>query len=627
MPSAQNRKPKIHLVFMPYFRLDVPPLSVACLYAYVKKHNFDVSFTDFRLVNNDARTFTYLGYQDNYVMETPDLPLILAITRNFRENKPLLLDIDQVIEEYIRDRPLSFFKLKRSITDVYHSITENVQQILDHDIISFTTYDTNFFFTIMCSLVLRQHNPNIPIVYGGPQVTQSENSRKLVLKLGLADVVATGEGEKTFLEITEAISSGKSPAVKGTTTYDKDKDLFFTQSADPLDIDTLPCPDFSILDLSGYPNKNFVLPLYSSRGCVYRCSFCNEWKMWSPFRRLSSDRVIEWMNQLNRLHGAFRFYFADSLLNASMSWLEEFADKLLLQGLDFQWYGYFRAKMSKKLAEKLKRSGLCRAFIGAESFSQTRLQGMNKKNTVTANLEAVEAFCSSDVPLEVSSIIGFPDESESDFNKCWEFYLHSIKKYPLGFIMNIEPFQLRPSSSTYENPDDYGLSTTQWSTEVIDMIPDVSDIVRRIPMSVDGRPQAQQIVHRMNIMKSSFSLDKETETRAGIYHTKSFLKMALKYMEPSYRVLLITPNVIVIPVESQGVLGNGLFLLHWENGKHVITQEEKIMLDGFNGQMPLANIVEKLSIQFEKNRENCMESVLIFLNELLERDILFEISP
>jgi len=605
--------------------MDVPPLGIACLSAHLKKYNLDLSCTDFRLFKNNVQTFTQLGYQDNYVMDVPDLPLILAIIKNYQKNKSLLKGLDRVIEDYIQTRPLSFLKLKRDITDIYNIIIEHLQKLLDYDIVAFTTYETNLFFTIMCSLLLRQKKPNIVIVYGGPQVTQSENSRKLILKLGLADVIVMGEGEETFFNIIEAYGSGKTLAVKGSVTYDKNKDLFIRQPANPLDISTLSCPDFSILDLNGYPTKDFLLPLYTSRGCLFKCNFCNEWRMWRPFRQLKPERVIEWMRKLNRNYGAFSFYFADSLLNASMSWLEEFADKLIKYKLDFQWYGYFRAKMSMRLAEKLKDSGLCRAFIGVETFSQSLLEGMNKKNTVTDNLESINAFCYHDISLEISNIVGFPYESKFDFQKRWKIYIDLFKKYPLNILMNIEPFELRPSSKIYECLQDFGLYTKKWHSEIINMIPQVSNIVSQIPMSVSGKSKPQQVIQRTNIMKNSFLRDNDTESKFRLKNEKEFLKKALKHLKFSNRIILAS-NVHIAPIKKQRKSARGIFLLRQEDIKYVTTKEEKIMLDRFNGKMPLSKIAKELSIKFNISKEKCMKKILKFLEDLLERGILFKIS-
>ncbi|MDD5005293.1 MAG: radical SAM protein [Candidatus Omnitrophica bacterium] len=615
---------KIHSIIMPFFRRDVPPLGVACLCAYFKKHNLKLNCTDFRLYKNDVQTFTYLGYQDNFVIDIPDLPLILTIIKNYQKNKPLFNGMDEIVRDYIQHRPLIYLKLKRDILEVYNIINERLPKILDNDIILFTTYDTNFFFTIMCSLLLRQKKPHITIIYGGPQVSQSENSRKLVLKLGLADVVVIGEGEKTLLDIIESYKAGKSLTIKGTMTYNKNKDIFVTKTHDILDINTLSCPDFSFLSQNG-PVQNYVLPLYSSRGCIFKCNFCNEWNMWYPFRQLKPERVVEWMKKLSHDYGTFRFYFADSLLNASMPWLEEFCDKILKSRLDLQWYGYFRSKMTKELAQKLKRSGLCRAFIGAEAFSESLLERMNKKNAITHNIESIESFCFASIPLEISTVVGFPYETKSDFEKCWGIYSNLKEKYPDNILINIEPFQLRPSSNVFERFGDFGLSIKRWDSKTINMLPEISEITSRIPMSVKGKPRPQEIIRRANVMTNSFYRDPYS-SKFSMRYQKEFFKKILKHVNSSNKIVFIS-NFRIEHIKKQMPSGKKLFVIHWEGGKYVIGEEEKMIFDEFNNRISLSEIADNLSKKLNNNidKKKCIKKALLLLNDLLEKNFLFDI--
>lgn len=604
--------------------MNVPPLGIACLYAHLKKYgprDLDLRCTDFRLFKNDIQTFAYLGYRDNFTVEIPDLPLVLSIIKNYRENNHILKDIDKIIKDYVQVQPLNFLRLEEDIKEMYDIINNHLQQLLDNDIVLFTTYESNLFFTIMCSLLLRQKKKDMIIIYGGPQVTQSEYARKLVLKLGLADIVVIGEGEETLLNIVKSYRSGRPLSVNGTMSYIKEKDSFLTLPPEPLDLDTLSCPDFSILNLEGYSRKNLELPLYASRGCLFSCNFCNEWKMWQRFRQLKPAKVVGWMKDLNRKYGAFRFYFADSLLNASLPWLDEFSGLLLKKKLDFQWHGYFRANVSRKLVQKLKESGLCKAFVGAETFSKTLLEKMNKKRTITDNIESIEAFCSCDVPLEISNIVGFPYESRADFQKRWEFYLDLIKKYRKIYL-NVESFQLRPCSKVYENYKDFGLSIKKWDSKTINMIPQVSGIIRQIPMAFKGKPNFNQTSQWAMMMNITFRDDCLISRFESMFQ-KEFLRKALRHVKDSYKIILTTPDIYT----TQMKLKKKSYLLKWGNQIYPIKEEEKIMLDNFNGDNPLSKIAAELSEKFYSDKRKAGKAILSFLDGLLEKNILFQILP
>ena len=617
---------KIHSIIMPYFRTEVPPLGIACLNSYLKKHNLILSCTDFRLFKNDIQATVSLGYRDNFVMDIADLPLILTIIKNYREGRFILEGMDKVIKDYVRDRPLSILKLKQDIVDIYNIISCHLKKLLCYEIILFTTYETNFFFTIMCTLLLRQQKRDIFIVYGGPQVTQSDNSRKLVLKLGLVDTVVIGEGEKALLDIIRSYKAAKPMVVKGTMTYDSNKDQFNINPADPLDINSLPCPDFSVLNLRGYPKMNFFLPLYTSRGCLFRCNFCDEWRAWYPFRQMEPEKVVSWMKDLHRKYGAFQFYFSDSLLNASFSWLEEFSDRLQKEKLDFQWRGCFRANMTRELAQRLKKSGLFRAFIGTEAFTEQLLKSMDKKRTPLDNLKAIEAFCEAGILLEISNIIGFPYESNQDFEKRWNTFIDLFKKYPMSIIVNNEPFQLRPSSRIFDNLDDFGLTIKYWGPKIINMLPEVNPIVSKIAMSVKGRPGPGQITQRLASMQKSFLLGSNEKSKFNLRCEKDFLSVALKYIKPESKILFSRGDIHCSHLKTQGLVQNNLFLLHWRNGKNVISQEEKMIFEGLINQKTISEIAQGLTVLLNKNRAYCIKIIIKFLNDMLEMGLLFEIT-
>jgi len=349
--------------------------------------------------------------------------------------------------------------------------------------------------------------------------------------------------------------------------------------------------------------------------------------MWPNFRQVKPDRVIEWMKQLNNDYGAFSFYFADSLLNASTPWLDEFVDKLLKYKLDFQWYGYFRPKIPSKLVQKLKKSGLWRVHVGVETFSQNLLESMEKKRCVDDSLKAIEDFCSSGVLLEISNIVGFPHETKKDFEKKWKKYMQLCKKYPLNIIANTETFQLRPLSRIYGALQDFGLSIKKWDSKTVNTLPEVRDIVREIPMSVTGQPEPQEIIRRNFIMEKSFFLDTDTALEKNLKYNTAFLKKALRYIRFSYKVKLSTRNTYGRPPSIQDLLKKGCFLISRNNRKHVITQEEKVMFDKLDGKTSLSSVAEELSIEFSRGKKKCMDGLLKFLSDLLKKNILFEIIP
>lgn len=614
---------KIHLIIMPSFANKEPHLGIACLSAYLKQQGVDLTFTDFRSLYNCNPPFSYLGYTStNYVPEIPDLPLILSVIKNYNRGKELIYAIDGEIMDYVQDRRLNYFSLKKDIENIYKVMKDNIGKFTKHDIIGLTTYETNFLYTIMLSLLIRQKRPDTVIIYGGAHVSQHISAAKLALKSTAADKIVIGEGEETLTAIIYSKNKKKDFITEGVMRYDKKKNTFIYQARKPMDLNRLPCPDFSIFQTGKHPF--FKLPLYSSRGCTNSCSFCNEWTLFFPYRRVTHTKLIENMKYMYQKYNAIRFEFADSLLNGSLGWLERFAEGLLKQNLNLQWGGFFRSRMPKNLLKKLKKSGLSFAFIGSESFSDRILASMGKKRNVADNLKTIELFCSLNIPIVAGIIIGFPSSTKSEFLYMWRSLLSLNRKYLNLLKIHIEPFQLRPKSGIYNNPGSYGISLIKYNTKIRQLVPELSDIVEKVPMAISGRPKTTDIIQRFNLITRTFS-----EQPYPAYFTetdKEFRKQILNYIKPSCKIKIPRDHFQIHSLASRPQSRDNIFLLKWNSGKYILTGEECFMLDHFDGRTSLSEISKKLSFYFNSEEKICYQTILNFINELVARDFQFNMS-
>ena len=621
VPKKIN-KSKVQLIIMPSFESKQPHLGIACLSAYLKQRGIDLTFTDFRLLYNCNQPFSYIGYTStNYVPEAPDLPLMLAIIKNYNKGRKLIHGIDEVLIDYVQDRHLKYFSLKDNIESIYKVMEHNIDKFTKSDIIGFTTYETNFFYTIMLSLLIRQKNPDAFIIYGGPHVSQHWNAAKIALKSTAADKIVIGEGENALVEIVHSRNRKEDLLIQDVMSYDKKNNTFKYRAGKPVDLNHLPRPDFSIFKTSKHPF--FALPLYSSRGCIFRCSFCNEWKQFYPFRQLGYIKLIENMKYLHQRYNTIQFDFADSLLNSSLDWLDRFADELLRQNLDLQWGGFFRGEMQENLLKKLKTSGLSFAFIGIESFSDCILVNMEKKRNAADNLKTVELFCSLNISTTVGIIVGFPSSNESDFKYAWKTLIKLTKKYPDSLRIHAEPFQLRPMSKIHNNPESYGISLVKWNAKVVLMVPEFSDIVNKIPMAISGAPKATDTIRRLSLMNSTFAnIPYSTFSTEG---NKKFNKRLLGYIKPSYKIRIPSNYFQISSIQSKSQSKSNIFLLSWNNTKYPITSEECFMLDHFNGRLTLLDVSKKLSLYFGRQEKICYQTVIKLLNDLVDQGFQFDI--
>ncbi len=592
----------------------LPPLGIACLAAYLKRHGIKVECTDFRLLSGNAVVF----YPEDYPGRTTDipeisfLPLILSLFKNYKEGRPLLHGFESVILEYIRRyKSLNYFDFKAWLDETYNVVALRVKALAGEEIIGFTTVSSNLLLTVMLSLMLRREKRNIKIIYGGPQVTLSASFSRLVLKLGIADAVIPGEGEDELLEIIRAYAQNKPPGKK----YRVESPAVFP------DLDALPDPDFSVFPLEKY--SPLTLPLYASRGCLFNCRFCNYSKL-SPYRSRSPVKVVDTMENLHKKYDTVRFHFSDSALNTEPDWLEGFTEELIKRGCGFQWGGFFKPWLDNKLLGKLKQSGLYQVNLGVDSFSDKVLRRMGKANTASKEiLKTIELFCSSGILVCAGIIVGFPGETRSDFLFTWEQLFKLKKKYRDYFLINPQAFQLRPPSECYEKYTDYGLKLKKWDKKVTRILPEVGGIVKNIPMSFSGyNPPNEEVAGRLEMIKN---INQPFRIKMN-ENNRRFLKEFLKYIGESSTVKVSGEDFKIYDAKLKAGQKGYFFVADSSGRKILLTEKELFVFQHLNGGVTLSGIAGRLSSGYKLKKNRARAAILKFLNYLVDNDIYLEIK-
>ena len=85
-------------------------------------------------------------------------------------------------------------------------------------IVGFSTYTWNFQYSLELARRLKQRNPNVLIVFGGPHIP--DRPEPLLRKYPFIDVVSHGEGERIFLALLEAWPGNDWSEVPGISWID-----------------------------------------------------------------------------------------------------------------------------------------------------------------------------------------------------------------------------------------------------------------------------------------------------------------------------------------------------------------------------------------------------------------------
>ena len=305
--------------------------------------------------------------------------------------------------------------------------------------------------------------PDVHVCMGGNYVT------RLVGTWGndphpyttLVDSFSVYEGEESLRQLLEALATGMPLSNVSNLVYKDNSQLRRTQIRS-LDINTIPAPDFDGLDLSKYFAPEPVLPLFTSRSCPYKCSFCTIPYASSEFRQRNPDRVVNDIAKLKDKYGTRLYTFVDETLMIPS--LEGLARGLHESGLDIHWYGEtrFHPKINRELTRQLFLSGCRKLQFGLESYNQRVLNLMKKGTRLDCILPNIEDCLSEGIAVHLFTFVGFPGETEEEARNTHDFSQHvmnlSAEKYGNDFSsLGMGAFGLEIYSDVYRRPDLYGV--------------------------------------------------------------------------------------------------------------------------------------------------------------------------
>lgn len=293
------------------------------------------------------------------------------------------------------------------------------------DVIGCTIYTLTLSLAQKLFEYSREALPDAFMVAGGPHPTcLPTNTLNDIPQL---DCVVCGEGEQTFAELLTLLSHGTSiDSVKGIVFRNKDNELVVNQPRELIrDLDDLPMPAYDLFPIEDYiPTPNLVrryptIPTQISRGCPFKCSFCQyNLSLGKSYRHKSPGKVIEELAYLKERYGIRGIVFRDSTLTLNVPFLIELCEAMIRHKLFLVWMCYSRTdiidKHSKELLPLMKKAGCWQIGFGCESGNQKSLDLLQKGTSVENNVAAVEKTIQSGIMCSTTWILGVPGETKDD---------------------------------------------------------------------------------------------------------------------------------------------------------------------------------------------------------------------
>mgnify|MGYP003975337507 FL=1 len=178
-------------------------------------------------------------------------------------------------------------------------------------------------------------------------------------------------------------------------------------------------PDKSMLE-GGEPR---FLPLLTSRGCPYVCTFCFHFNSRMNFH--SADYIVGYIKFLKEKYRINGLYVIDDLFVVDKKRTIRLCERLHKEDLGVVFFGSGGKPglVGEKVLGSMKRAGFIRFSYGIESGSQKILDVMVKETTVEQNIEAVQITENNNVPCFANILFGMPGEDIQTLNETRDFLI------------------------------------------------------------------------------------------------------------------------------------------------------------------------------------------------------------
>jgi len=215
-----------------------------------------------------------------------------------------------------------------------------------------------------------------PIVLGGPHATLFPDQ---TLESELIDYVVIGRGEAAFLNLVRALKKNASIQGVSRVGYKVNGRIIVNREFVP-DINVRRVP-YPLVLRYGRPS---TIPIISSYGCRYHCSFCVERVLHPKYYEIPINDVLIMVEDALSLRPQFINFIDDNfLLNRKR--VMELISLCRQKSLDFRWICMGRVDEVLSLNDDalwfLKRRGLLAIYFGIESGSPKILELIRKRIT------------------------------------------------------------------------------------------------------------------------------------------------------------------------------------------------------------------------------------------------------
>lgn len=340
------------------------------------------------------------------------------------------------------------------VGDSFDEIEERVRQEKP-DMVGITNlFSKDFNNAVEIALRVKKVNSGIQTIVGGFHSTLAPGD---FLEYPVFDFAVMGEGENVVVEIASKFEKQNNLFdIEGLAYKNQGKIITKNEPGQCItNLDDLGFPDYSLVDLEKYFKLNSMglgarplsggkrsISVITSRGCPYKCFFCNANKIHGyKFRSYSAKVILEHIHRLIKVYKIDYIEFEDDNLSFDRARFKEIVKGICDLDKKMKWGtpNGVRADtlLDRNLLKLVKKSGCEYITVGVESGNQEFLNRVIKKRLDLKHVVELASLCREvGLPMNAFFIIGFPHEKLWQIRETLEFAMMLNKKYDVYPFIN-----------------------------------------------------------------------------------------------------------------------------------------------------------------------------------------------
>jgi len=302
----------------------------------------------------------------------------------------------------------------------YSQLFEKITK-LQPDVVGITTMTLTLIDVIKTVNLVKSISNKTTVVLGGPHVHLFPEE---TMNLPGVDFLVLGEGEKTFKKLLDSIHDKDKLLNIPGIVFSYDGEIVNTGASAVIEnLDELPFPDRRLVPYQKYNSLLAVgkvaTSIFTSRGCPFKCTFCDRPHLGKNFRARSPENVVDEIEICSNM-GITDFLIYDDTFTVERQRVLDICEEINRRKLNVMFDIRSRVDtIDEQMIANLKSAGCQGIHYGIEAGTEKILKVLNKKISLKLAKNIFDITKKNKIASLAYFMIGNPEETIKDIRETF----------------------------------------------------------------------------------------------------------------------------------------------------------------------------------------------------------------